>query len=833
MTDTVVDLLAEAARRYDRRPALMIKPAFRTRRWRYRDLAHLAPRVARVIADAGIAPGDRVVMWAVNRPEWGIAFLGAVHAGAVLVPLDFRSTADMATKVADRTDAKLVLASAQTAAQAAVLGLPMLLIEQLPDRARTADPLATPTIAPDDLLEIVFTSGTTGDPKGAMLTHRNLVSNARSLLEVFSLQPNERLLSVLPLSHLFEQTVGFLTPLLAGASVVYPISRQPSVLVRTFREFRATMLLIVPQGLKLLDNAIERRVDATGRRATFEKLHRWARRLPRPLRRILFRPVLGQFGGRLRTIAVGGAAMDVALADRWSEMGLEVLQGYGATEMAPVLTFTRPERNRVGTVGEAIPGVEVRLADDGEVIARGPNRFAGYWQDPEATAAAIDADGWYHTGDLGQLDDEGMLTLRGRKKDMLVLSDGTNVYPEDIEGLLTRDPRVRDAAVLGLGPPGDLRVHAVLLMAHGEDPAAVVREANAKLAGSQQIRGHTVWPEDDFPRTHTLKVKKRLVLAALDVAETPTPTAADRAAAAPAPVAAVGIDALRGLVAATASLPVETVTPEARLSSDLGLDSLARVELLGVIEEELGAFVDDAALDPEATIAELHAMVEAARDAKRETGIFGWPLNPLVRAVGLGIQELLVVPTVALFYRVRIRGEHHLKGLEGPVIFLPNHHLHTDNMIILTHLPLAWRWRLSVAAAADDIFGNRLRGLGAAVIGNAFPLAREGAIRRSLELLGARLDRNFSVLIFPEGELTVGGPMKPFKAGAGLIAVEGATPVVPMKVRINRLSWIDQRGPGTSLRGDVEVVFGEPMYFASGTDATAATDRLEEAVAAL
>lgn len=830
--DTVVDLLAEAAARHDRRPALLLKPAFRTRRWRYRDLAHLAPRVARVIADAGIAPGDRVIIWAVNRPEWGIAFLGAVHAGAVLVPLDFRSSADFAAKVADRTGAKLVLASAQTAAQAAALGLPILLIEQLPDRARTADPLATPPVAPDDLLEIVFTSGTTGDPKGAMLTHRNVVSNARSLLEVFSLQANERLLSVLPLSHLFEQTVGFLTPLLAGASVVYPVSRQPSVLVRTFREFRVTMLLIVPQGLKLLDNAIERKVDATGKRATFEKLHRWARRLPRPLRRILFRPVLGQFGGRLRTIAVGGAAMDVELAARWSEMGLEVLQGYGATEMAPVMTFTRPERNRAGTVGEAIPGVDVRVAVDGEVITRGPNRFAGYWQDPDATAAAIDGDGWYHTGDLGELDAEGMLTLRGRKKDMLVLPDGTNVYPEDIEAVLAKDPRVRDAAVVGMGASGDVRVHAVLLMEEGDQAAAVVRDANEKLSGSQQIRGHTVWPEDDFPRTHTLKVKKRIVLAALDQVE--TPAVADRAEApAASPVAAGGLDGLRALVAATASLPLEAVTADSRLSSDVGLDSLARIELLGVIEEELGTFVDDAALDPEATVAELHAIVEAARDVKRETGIFGWPLNPVVRAIGLGIQELLLVPFVGMFYRVRIRGEHHLKGLEGPVIFVPNHHLHSDNMIILTHLPLAWRWRLSVAAAADDIFGSPVRALGAAVIGNAFPLAREGAIRRSLELLGARLDRDFSILIYPEGELTVGGPMKPFKAGAGLIAVEGATPVVPMKVRINRLSWVDQRGPGTSLRGDVEVVFGEPMYFAAGTDATAATDRLEAAVAAL
>jgi 1-acyl-sn-glycerol-3-phosphate acyltransferase len=167
------------------------------------------------------------------------------------------------------------------------------------------------------------------------------------------------------------------------------------------------------------------------------------------------------------------------------------------------------------------------------------------------------------------------------------------------------------------------------------------------------------------------------------------------------------------------------------------------------------------------------------------------------------------------------------------VIFAPNHHLHTDNAIILTHLPLAWRWRLSVAAAADDIFGNPIRGLGAAVIGNAFPLAREGAVRRSLELLGARLDRDFSVLIFPEGELTVGGPMKPFKAGAGLIAVEGAIPVVPMKVKINRMSWIDRRGSGTSLRGDVEVIFGEPLLFDADTDPVEATTRLESAVGAL
>ncbi len=831
--ETVTDLLADAVRRYDRHPALLIKPAFRTRTWRYRDLGEQVPRVARALVDLGLERGDRVVIWAVNRPEWAIGFLAATHAGLVGVPLDVRSADDFATRVVEQTEPKLVLASRQTEEAARRLGLPVVLIETLPDLAKHHDPLPAADVGPDDLLVVMFTSGTTGDPKGVMLTHGNVASNARTLIDVFPFGPDERLLSVVPLSHMFGMTCDLLAPLAAGKTVVYPVSRQPAVLVRTFREFKVTMFLIVPQGLRLLSNAVERKVDASGRRGQFERLHAIAPRLPRFARRLLFRPVLSQFGGRLRTFAVGASALEPELAHRWGHMGIDCLQGYGATEMSPVISFTRPSRNRIGTVGEAIPGVEIRIAEDGEVIVRGPNRFIGYWQNPEATAAVIDAEGWYHTGDVGELDADGYLTLRGRKKDMIVLPDGQNVYPDDVEAVLARDSRLRDASVVGFAADGTgARVHAVLLLDDPSQAEPIVRHANTALAGHQQIRGWSVWPHDDFPRTPSLKVKKRLVLQELSRQDAPTHGGADGDASASAPTRPQ-VATVAALAAQVAQVPDLRAQPDARLEADLGLDSLGRVELLSVIEEELGAFIDDGQVEPNATIAELERLVEAARDARPETGIFGWPLNPVVRAIGIGFQELLMVPFVGLFYRVTILGEHHLKGLQGPVIFAPNHHLHSDNAIILTHLPLAWRWRLSVAAAADDIFGNRLRGLGAAVIGNAFPLAREGAIRRSLELLGARLDRDFSVLIFPEGELTVGGPMKPFKAGAGLIAVESAIPVVPMKVKIKRLSWIDQRGPGSSPRGDVEIIFGEPISFDAGTDAATATARLEEAVAAL
>jgi long-chain acyl-CoA synthetase len=831
--DNLSDLLAGSIERHPQRPALLIKASFRTRTWRYRDLGTQIPRVATVLSDAGLQRGDRLILWAVNRPEWAVGFLGAAHAGLVSVPLDVRSTDEFAAKVAAQTEPKVVLASRQTEEAAARLGLPVILIESLPDLARTAEPMAPIGVSEDDLLLIMFTSGTTGDPKGVMLSHGNVASNARTLIGVFPFGPNERLLSAIPLSHMFGLTCDLLAPLAAGKTIVYPVSRQPAVLVKTFREFKVTMFLIVPQGLRLLTNAIERKVDATGKRARFERLHKVARRLPRFARRLLFRPVLSQFGGRLRTFAIGASALEPELAERWRAMGVDCLQGYGATEMSPVISFTHPARNRIGTVGEAIPGVSLRIAADGEVLARGPNRFVGYWQNPEATAAAIDDEGWYHTGDIGELDAEGFLTLRGRKKDMIALPDGQKVYPDDVEAVLIRDSRIRDAAVVGLDGTGGARVHAVLLT---DDPAsaeAVVRDANARLAGHQQIRDWSTWPEDDFPRTPALKVKKRLILDALErgagTQEAPTRAPSNGSA----PQARGQAATVPGLASQVAQVPLGQVRRDSRLEADLGLDSLGRIELLSVIEEELGAFIDDGQLDPDATIGELEQMVEAARDVRAETGIYGWPLNPLVRAVGIGLQELLMVPLVGLAYRVRVRGEQHLKGLRGPVIFVPNHHLHTDNAIILTHLPLIWRWRLSVAAAADDIFGNPIRGLGASVLANAFPLAREGAVRRSLELLGARLDRNFSVLIYPEGELTVGGPMKPFKAGAGLIAVEGATPVVPMKVRINRFSWLDRRGPGTSPRGAGEIIFGEPMLFPAGMDAAAATSRLEEAVAAL
>lgn len=831
---TLVDLIREGGVAFDRRPALLIRPFFRTRTWRFRDLASTVPRAASVLADAGVGEGDRVIIWAVNRPEWAIAYFSIAHLGAVSVPLDVRHTVDFGRKIAAQTEAKLVIASRQTEASARELGLPIIWVENLPDVARRASPREPAPITGATLAEIVFTSGTTGEPKGAMLSHGNLIANATAMSEVIAFGPKDRLLSVLPLSHLYEQVLGLLVPLTVGASVVYPVSRQPSVLIRTFRDFKVSVLLIVPQGLRLLDTAIERRVDQAGRRAIFERLHAIARRVPRPIKRLLFRSVLAQFGGRLHTVGVGASALDVDIAKRWTEMGIDVLQGYGATEMGPVVSFTRPTRNVLGTVGEPIPGVEVRIAEDGEILARGPGRFAGYWKNPEATAAAIDPEGWYHTGDLGAFTKDGQLTFRGRKKDMLALPDGQKVYAEDVEAALNEDARVKDAAVVGWPLGAGLRVHAVLLL---DDPAIadeVIGAANARLAPHQQIRGSTVWPDADLPRTHTLKVRKPDILSRLGDLERP--------ASAPIPAAAsklprepvdASVDPITVIVASLANVDPGSVAGTARLSSDLDLDSLQRVELLGIIEEETGIFVDDDALDPDGTVADLIALVEAARDAKRAVSAWRWPLSPIVRALGIAFQVVLLGPFVSVFYRVRTTGLAHLDLDGGPYILTPNHCLHLDNAIILSRLPLAIRWKLSIAAAADTIYDNLLQGVLASVIANAFPLQREGGVRKSLELLGARMDMGFNILIYPEGKLTIGGPLQPFKAGAGLIAVEGGTPLVPVKLKIHRMSIIDRRRLPSALRGDVELIVGEPIWFDAGTDHATATTQLEAAVARL
>ncbi len=508
--DTINQLLNTAVTRYRERTAL-IEPVGETRMTSvtYRDLLERAHSFAGYLQGEKLQKGDCILIWSASRINWMVAYLGALLVGAVIVPVDVNSKEDFLCRIEQSVEAKYLITTQKQYSGLEQPHVPLINIDALPQG--TLDMEALPEIDGNDLAELVFTSGTTGQPKGVMLSHRNITSDATSAVTVVNILKDDRALSILPLSHMFELTIE-IAILHTGASVVYARTLSPETLLKLLVSQHVTCMVLVPQALQLFLNGIERQVRQQKKERQWETLHRIAARLPFRFRHVLFRQVHKRFGGHFRFFVSGGAYLPPKLHQRWENMGFRVLQGYGATECAPVVSVTPFNEHIYDSIGKPLPGVEVRIADDGELMVKGPNVALGYWKNPEATAAAFE-NGWYHTGDLGYKDEKGNLYLKGRKKNLIVLANGLNVYPEDIENVLLTNPVVKDAVVFGLmeGDEGPI-VHGVLLMEDPKEAKTVIRQANKQLASHQQVRGFTIWPEDDFPRTHTLKVKRPEVL---------------------------------------------------------------------------------------------------------------------------------------------------------------------------------------------------------------------------------------------------------------------------------------------------------------------------------
>jgi long-chain acyl-CoA synthetase len=540
--ETLLDLLDDAVARFGTRPALGIRHEDgTTTTWTYRDLDRASRAAAFRLRALGLEPGDRLLTWSPSTPELPATYFGAIRAGLILVPLDLRMSREAIEGIVVSSGAAhLVLGTGRDAPDPLEFGLggfpasTVAAIGSPPGDERGA-PLALdweaqvaawPRPAATDLVELIYTSGTTGTPKGVMLAHDNLLASNRTFHEIVP-PMDHRIVSLLPLSHLLEQAVGLFYALSVGASVLYVRSRNPRVIFEALREHRVTSMIVVPQVLDLFWSAIEREVEKSGRQALFDRLRSIARRLPNALRRLLFRRVHAQLGGSFRLFVSAGAFLPPALQQGWEDLGITVLQGYGATETGTGSCTTLDDHG-LGTVGRPPAGIDMRLADDGEVQFRGPTLFKGYWNAPERTAESFTADGWYRTGDVGHHDADGRLILSGRKRDMIVLPNGFNVYPEDIENAL-RIAGLRDTVVLETEPG---RIEAILLAPGGPirqpgerldfDPSAppaevrstvdaAVKAANATLGPNQRVAGWRLWHEADFPRTHTLKVKRDLV----------------------------------------------------------------------------------------------------------------------------------------------------------------------------------------------------------------------------------------------------------------------------------------------------------------------------------
>jgi long-chain acyl-CoA synthetase len=502
--ETIPDILLRAREAYGPRAAVALRDPAGGFGWTYDELVSVAAGVRDWLGERGVGHGDRVVLWGPNQPAWAGAYFGCLLAGAVLVPLDSRSAPDFVARVIEKTRPKLQIVGAS---QEPSVAAPVARFGDLPG-PEPGRALRRAPVGRDDLAEIVFTSGTTGVPKGVMLTHRNLTSNVRAMAEVLPVKPEYRLLSLLPLSHMFEQAVGLCTALSGGASIVYMGTLRPDTIFEALGAERITCVLAVPQVLQLFMNAIEREVERSGKTRAWRILHAVATRLPFGLRRRLFRAVHERLGGRFLFFVCGGAYLEPRLAQKWENMGIKVVQGYGTTETSPAIAANSLERRNLTSIGKPVSCNRVRLAADGEIRVQGENVTPGYWEDEAATAAVFE-DGWYCTGDLARQDAEGYLYLIGRKKNMIVLASGENVYPEDIETLLIQQPGVRDAVVLGVARPnGEVEVHGVLLAAGEAEAAAAVRAVNRRLGIHQRVRGMTRWPDEDFPRTLTLKPRR-------------------------------------------------------------------------------------------------------------------------------------------------------------------------------------------------------------------------------------------------------------------------------------------------------------------------------------
>ena len=503
--ETLVELLDLAVARNPGDTVFVMPRGSRLDHWTYEELGKASSQVAATLSARGVSFGDRVVTCAANDPWLVAAYFAVWRLGAVIVPLDLRMAPEVAVRVGRAAEPVLTLAGPDVAvSSAAALGVPVMGIDAASLTAEPLGQLPTPPTS-SDLAEVLFTSGTTSDPKGVTLTHGQLIHSGRTIAMTAGVR-RERALALLPLSHMYGQIVPLFYGLMCGCQLTFLPSLTPSALLTAMKRDRITVLTAVPALLRLLMDGVEAEAARTGRSSQLRRVRSVSRHLPMRTRRLLCRSILSRFGGELATITCGGAMLPPELQSAWEAIGIAVVQGYGATECASIAGHTRKSR-RLGTVGPPLAGVEVRIAADGELLARGPNMMSGYWGKPELTAQVL-ADGWAHSGDAAEIDRHGEIVIRGRTRDRIALPNGLKIYPEDIEIALTRGAAI-SAAVVIEAESG--RLAAILIPAGTADDSALeaaVKQANSSLSPQQRVRRWVRWEGADFPRTHTLKVRR-------------------------------------------------------------------------------------------------------------------------------------------------------------------------------------------------------------------------------------------------------------------------------------------------------------------------------------
>ena len=575
------------------------------------------------------------------------------------------------------------------------------------------------------------------------------------------------------------------------------------------------------------------------------------------------------FGWKFWAIVSGGAALPAAVEKFWQRLGFAAIQGYGLTETTSLVSVNHPFHLGAGSIGKSLPGLELKLSEQGEILVRGENVAAGYWKD-SGVAPVLDADGWFHTGDLGERDAAGNLYFKGRLKNVIVTPAGLNIFPEDLEAELRKQPDVRDCVVIGLERDGNAEPCAVLLLRWPEaaHPAAdlrhrtdlsvpegaayqgalapegyagrpdlaaeIIARANARLAPFQQMRLWLVWPERDFPRTPTQKPVLARIRA---VAE----AAVGAGAAPPAPAAASPLGGLLEKIS-RGNVPLTGAGPGA----DLNLTSIERVELMSALEDRYQVDLSETDFSNVTTAGALVQLLEQPRASAMEFHYPRWPRLWPVRWIRAAAFYGLVRPAMLLLGWPRVEGRERLREIEGPVLIVSNHVTYLDPGFVLTALPARLRRRTAIAmegelleAMRKPLPGTRVfrRILGriqyplVTALFHVFPLPTRAGFRKSFSFAGELVDRGWSVLVFPEGELTKDGAMAPFRAGIGLLVTRLGLPVIP--VRLDGLYDLKQANKHCTAPGHIRVTVGAPVEFRETEAPEEIARALERCVAAL
>jgi long-chain acyl-CoA synthetase len=816
---TLLDVLAEI-RRLGSREALRFYNGFRTTKLTYGELYGRIGACAAHFDRAGLRKGDRILIWGENRPEWVSVFWAAIARGIEVVPVDFHSSPELVRRIQTQVCARLLVVG--DAVDAGSLDSPRLSfgeIQALPAN----EGFACSTILPDDVVEIVYTSGTTGEPIGVVHRHKNICANLTPIQTEMRkyerlarpFQP-VRILDLLPLSHLFGQSLGVLIPPLLGGAAVFMLELSAGPIIETIRRERVSVLVSVPKLLSNLEHEVERKFHPS---AVIPKLtgipgiiERWWR----------FRRIHRAVGFKFWAFIVGGAEVSAPVESFWARLGFLVIQGYGLTEASPVVALNHPFNARSGSIGKPIAGQEVKIAPDGEILVRGASVITEFLG-AGGRAGEVVEDGWLHTGDIGELDAEGRLYYKGRKKEIIVTAEGLNVYPQDVEAALNSLPQVKDSTVVAARRNGEEQVHAALILRDtSRDPAELVAEANRRLESHQRIGSWSVWPDEDFPRTpSTMKVKRGEV--ARRIAQ-----GGQR----------------------PASQPIESILARLRAhgtqsGEELGISSLERVELLSELESQYGVELDENRFAEISTESELRNWLREAEEGPQTkgAGLPRWTRNPLMRALRWVALEAAVLPAFRMLATVEAGGVENLAGLQPPVLIAANHQSYLDTIAILAALPRRWRHRVAPAMSQDffrawferrghtfmDKVKSGLQYYLISALVNAYPLPqRMAGVRRALKYTGELVDEDYCPLVFPEGAHTADGKLQPFKTGIGLMAVRLGVPVVPVHLKgMFDIYSIHHEWPQP---GVVKVTIGAPLDLSQEHNEERATRAVEEAI---